>query len=134
MSINSEQSRNLLEDEYPNNHINNDNNNVINDIYNIIEQKTKINLIKKLTIANIVISAVLLLIIIFMTIEYNIILHNFNGFQGMENFINNTTILVNNLTPIINKINQTEAHIYLEKVMFLIDYACNTMKCPNLIL
>ena len=120
MSINFEQSRNLLEDEYPNN--------------DVIEQKKKISIIKKLTIFNLVISTLLLLIIIFSTIEYNIILHNFNGFQGMEKFINNATLLVNYLTPIINKINQTEAHIYLEKVMFLIDYACKTMKCPDLIL
>ena len=123
MNINTAQSTPLLNDEYMeglNANVNKD----------IVDQKKKINHIKKITISNLVISSVLLIVIILMTIEYNIILHNFNGFGGMADFINKTTVLVNNLTPIINNINQTEAHMYLNDVMYLINQACQNMKCP----
>ena len=123
MNINGAQATPLLNDEYMEGlhaNVNKD----------MVDQKKKINHIKKITISNLVISSILLIVIILMTIEYNIILHNFNGFSGMADFINKTNVLVNNLTPIINNINQTEAHIYLNDVMYLINQACKTMKCP----
>ena len=64
-----------------------------------------------------------------MTIEYNIVLHNFNGFGGMETFINKTSKLVNELTTVIDNINSTEVKIYLQDTKFLIDQACKTMNC-----
>lgn len=123
MNINGAQATPLLNDEYMEGlhaNVNKD----------IVDQKKKINYIKKITISNLVILSILLIVIILMTIEYNIILHNFNGFGGMADFINKTTVLVNKLTPIINDINQTEAHMYLNDVMYLINQACQTVDCP----
>ena len=67
-----------------------------------------------------------------MTIEYNIILTNFNGFSGMESFINKTNVLVNNISTLTGHINKTEIESYLRKVKFLIDTACETMQCPSI--
>ena len=121
MSINDEEYARLIEEE-PADELNN----------GVIKQPLTLTLnkIKKFNIANIVISSILLIIIILMTIEYNIILTNFNGFQGMESFINKTTILVNNISPLTEHINKTEVDLYLGKVKFLIDTACETMHCP----
>jgi hypothetical protein len=119
MSINDEEYARLIEEEQAD-ELNND----------IIKQTPTLNKIKKFNIANIVISSILLIIIILMTIEYNIILTNFNGFRGMESFINKTTVLVNNISPLTEHINKTEVDLYLGKVKFLIDTACETMHCP----
>jgi len=118
MNINTEET-NLLIEEEDIRKINND----------LIEQKKNLNKIQKLTISNLVISIVLLIIIIVITIEYNIVLNNFNGFAGMEVFINKTTIIVDDLINIINNVNKTEVEIYLRDVKFLIDDACQSLKC-----
>ena len=119
MSINTGDTVCLLENDVDLGKINND----------IIEQKKTLNRINKLTMSNLVIVIILLLIIIVMTIEYNIVLRNFNGFGGMETFINKTSKLVNELTIVIDHINSTEANIYLQDTKFLIDQACKSMKC-----
>lgn len=125
MSINTEEYSRLIEDDLGGVNIEGINT-------DIIEQKKKINKINKLTIANLVISSVLLLIMIIMMVEYNIILQNFNGFPGVENFINNATILVDKMTPIVNEINQTEGKRYLHDAMFLINMACESMNCSSI--
>ena len=119
MSINADDTICLIEKDIDIKKINND----------IIEQKKTLNRINKLTMSNLVIVIILLLIIIVMTIEYNIVLRNFNGFGGMETFINKTSKLVNELTTVIDHINSTEVKIYLHDTKFLIDQACKSMKC-----
>tara|TARA_Y100000590_G_scaffold376657_1_gene442362 strand:+ start:799 stop:1161 length:363 start_codon:yes stop_codon:yes gene_type:complete len=119
MSINTDDTVCLLENDVDIGKINND----------IIEQNKTLKRINKLTISNLIIVILLLLIIIVMTIEYNIVLHNFNGFGGMETFINKTSKLVNELTTVIDNINSTEVKIYLQDTKFLIDQVCKTMNC-----
>ena len=97
--------------------------------YNLTQQSKKINKIKILLIITLTISLCAFIIGTINLVEYNLVLHNFNGFGGIEIFINKSTVVINELTNIINKVNQTETEIYIGKLRILIDKACQTMHC-----
>ena len=79
-------------------------------------QRKKINKIKILLIITLVISLCAFIIGAINLVEYNVVLHNYDGFGGIEIFINKSTVVINELTSIINKVNQTEAEIYIRKL------------------
>lgn len=109
----------------------NDTVNLLDEIINedLTQQRKKINKIKILLIITLVISLCAFIIGTINLVEYNVVLHNFDGFGGIEIFINKSTVVINELTNIINKVNQTETEIYIEKLRILIDKACQTMHC-----
>mgnify|MGYP001200221753 CR=1 FL=1 len=102
-------------------------------LHNVIHKDTQLK-IKKIKI----LLTILLLLCLFTfivsiinLIEYNIVLHNFNGFSGIQKFINKTSIVVNELDTILNHINQTETKIYVDKFLVLIDKACSVINCTH---
>ena len=109
----------------------NDTVNLLDEIINedLTQQRKKINKIKILLIITLVISLCAFIIGTINLVEYNVVLHNFDGFGGIEIFINKSTVVINELTNIINKVNQTETEIYIRKLHILIDKACQTMHC-----
>ena len=95
----------------------------------LTQQRKKINKIKILLIITLIISLCAFIIGTINLVEYNVVLHNFDGFSGIETFINKSTVVINELTSIINKVNQTETEIYIRKLRIIIDKACQTMHC-----
>ena len=93
------------------------------------QQRKKINKIKILLIITLIISLCAFIIGTINLVEYNVVLHNFDGFSGIETFINKSTVVINELTSIINKVNQTETEMYIRKLRIIIDKACQTMHC-----
>ena len=93
------------------------------------QQRNKINKIKILLIITLIISLCAFIIGTINLVEYNLVLHNFDGFSGIGAFINKSNVVINELTSIINKVNQTETEIYIRKLHILIDKACQTMHC-----
>ena len=93
------------------------------------QQKNIMKKMKLLLSVIIIISLCAFIIGAINLIEYNIVLRNFNGFSGIETFINKTTVVIDNLNHVLSKINETEAESYIRKLRILIDQACQTMKC-----
>ena len=99
----------------------------IND--SLIHQKKTIKKVKILLTVTLIFSLFAFIIGAINLIEYNLVLKNFNGFSGIQTFINRTTVVINNLNHVLSKINETEAESYIRKLRILIDQACQTMKC-----
>ena len=93
------------------------------------QQKNIMKKMKLLLSVIIIISLCAFIIGAINLIEYNIVLRNFNGFSGIETFINKTTVVIDNLNHVLSKINETEAESYIRKLRILIDQACQTLKC-----
>ena len=73
------------------------------------QQKNIMKKMKLLLSVIIIISLCAFIIGAINLIEYNIVLRNFNGFSGIETFINKTTVVIDNLNHVLSKINETEA-------------------------
>tara|TARA_Y100001970_G_C14179831_1_gene829189 strand:- start:1069 stop:1443 length:375 start_codon:yes stop_codon:yes gene_type:complete len=93
------------------------------------QQKNIMKKMKLLLSVIIIISLCAFIIGAINLIEYNIVLRNFNGFSGIETFINKTTVVIDNLNHVLSKINETEAESYIRKLRILIDQACQSIKC-----
>tara|TARA_B100001029_G_C15020401_1_gene430164 strand:- start:244 stop:618 length:375 start_codon:yes stop_codon:yes gene_type:complete len=93
------------------------------------QQKNIMKKMKLLLSVIIIISLCAFIIGAINLIEYNIVLRNFNGFSGIETFINKTTVVIDNLNHVLSKINETEAESYIRKLRILIDRACQSIKC-----
>jgi hypothetical protein len=89
----------------------------------------KIKQIHTFSIVIMVFSVLILIGIAISLIEYNIVLHHFNGFTGIGSFINKTTIVINELSSLANKINETEAINYINKLKIIINKVCEDIGC-----
>jgi len=89
-----------------------------------IENKEKVY--KKRFFIQTTITTLILLILIVLSIEYNIVINKFTGgLSGFGGFINNSTQMINYINNIIGEINETEAINYVHKLKLIIDEICN---------
>ena len=131
-SVNSYYSNQETYDNYDNNITNNHEEKLLleaNTKQTLLQQKNIMKKMKLLLSVILIISLCAFIIGAINLIEYNIVLRNFNGFSGIETFINKTTVVINNLNHVLSKINETEAESYIKKLKILIDQACQTLKC-----
>jgi len=131
-SVNSYYSNQETYDNYDNNITNNHEEKLLleaNTKQTLLQQKNIMKKMKLLLSVILIISLCAFIIGAINLIEYNIVLRNFNGFSGIQTFINKTTVVINNLNHVLSKINETEAESYIKKLKILIDQACQTLKC-----
>tara|TARA_Y100000310_G_C20602822_1_gene773954 strand:- start:409 stop:777 length:369 start_codon:yes stop_codon:yes gene_type:complete len=97
-----------------------------------IPTNKKLHRIHLFLIILIVLSSLILIAMTISLIEYNIVLHHFNGINGIGTYINKSTIVVDELSNIIKHTNETEVKEYIHKLMVIIDKICGQVGCRSL--
>jgi len=100
-----------------------------NNSHEIKSGTKKLKQIHTFSIVIMVFSVLILLGIAISLIEYNIVLHHFNGFTGISTFINKTTIVINELSSLKNQINETEVISYINKLKIIVNKVCEDVGC-----